>query len=258
MQPELNALQYEYAERTRRDGGALIWVPRRTHGDSGQYMAWFPERDDHEFWLKVVCRIRTPEFDEADRWLLPRSTLNKVVRAALDEYGSVGMFLDVEGKLRDCDARCQNARNLDCVCGCLGANHGTEPTIQWVQVSDAEVVWQRDALRRIFRLHTPFAVEGVAKVYAGELKLIEYIENHKQRERSNWPRASEFECASCSKARASVWDHCHTHGYVRAPLCHPCNTWHWSGWGYDVRRAKRADISYLELCPDRSSGRCSQ
>ncbi|WP_407942534.1 endonuclease domain-containing protein [Nocardia salmonicida] len=26
-----------------------------------------------------------------------------------------------------------------------------------------------------------------------------------------------------------MWDHCHAHGYVRAPLCEPCSTRHWSG-----------------------------
>lgn len=48
-----------------------------------------------------------------------------------------------------------------------------------------------------------------------------------------------------------------THGYVRAPLCGPCNTWHWAGWGYDVRLSKKADMSYLKLCPSRFTGQRS-
>ncbi|MGW8358832.1 endonuclease domain-containing protein [Streptomyces wedmorensis] len=31
-------------------------------------------------------------------------------------------------------------------------------------------------------------------------------------------------CAVCRTAPATVLDHCHEHGYVRAPLCHSCNT----------------------------------
>ncbi|MFE9934429.1 endonuclease domain-containing protein [Streptomyces sp. NPDC005533] len=31
-------------------------------------------------------------------------------------------------------------------------------------------------------------------------------------------------CAACSIAPAAVLDHCHEHGYVRAPVCTSCNT----------------------------------
>ncbi|MGW7201740.1 endonuclease domain-containing protein [Streptomyces chryseus] len=31
-------------------------------------------------------------------------------------------------------------------------------------------------------------------------------------------------CAVCRTAPAAVVDHCHEHGYVRAPVCHSCNT----------------------------------
>ncbi|MZE54181.1 recombinase, partial [Streptomyces sp. SID5770] len=31
-------------------------------------------------------------------------------------------------------------------------------------------------------------------------------------------------CAVCRTSPATVLDHCHEHGYVRAPVCHSCNT----------------------------------
>ncbi|MFB7293766.1 endonuclease domain-containing protein [Actinacidiphila glaucinigra] len=35
---------------------------------------------------------------------------------------------------------------------------------------------------------------------------------------------SGWRCAVCEEAPASVIDHCHEHGYVRAPVCQGCNT----------------------------------
>ncbi|MFF0142353.1 endonuclease domain-containing protein [Streptomyces sp. NPDC005227] len=35
---------------------------------------------------------------------------------------------------------------------------------------------------------------------------------------------AQWACAVCGTAPATVLDHCHEHGYVRAPLCQSCNT----------------------------------
>lgn len=37
-------------------------------------------------------------------------------------------------------------------------------------------------------------------------------------------RVAGWACAVCRTAPAAVLDHCHEHGYVRAPLCQSCNT----------------------------------
>lgn len=37
-------------------------------------------------------------------------------------------------------------------------------------------------------------------------------------------RVAGWACAVCRTAPATVLDHCHEHGYVRAPLCQSCNT----------------------------------
>ncbi|MEU6012410.1 endonuclease domain-containing protein, partial [Streptomyces sp. NPDC047453] len=37
-------------------------------------------------------------------------------------------------------------------------------------------------------------------------------------------KVAGWTCAICRTAPATVLDHCHEHGYVRAPVCHSCNT----------------------------------
>ncbi|MGW3691681.1 endonuclease domain-containing protein [Streptomyces sp. NPDC005125] len=37
-------------------------------------------------------------------------------------------------------------------------------------------------------------------------------------------KVAGWTCAICRTAPAAVLDHCHEHGYVRAPVCHSCNT----------------------------------
>ncbi|WP_276319259.1 endonuclease domain-containing protein [Streptomyces luteoverticillatus] len=64
-------------------------------------------------------------------------------------------------------------------------------------------------------------------------------------------------CASCMSVRATVWDHCHTHGFVRAPLCNRCNTRHWGGWKPQNGRAvisRNFDDSYYRWCPEHIDG----
>ncbi|MFE5027251.1 endonuclease domain-containing protein [Streptomyces sp. NPDC056656] len=65
-------------------------------------------------------------------------------------------------------------------------------------------------------------------------------------------------CAACMTVRATVWDHCHTHGFVRAPLCNRCNTRYWRGW--EPRQGRSAanhnlDASYYRRCPNYSDAR---
>lgn len=60
------------------------------------------------------------------------------------------------------------------------------------------------------------------------------------------------ERAEYDDERASVWDHCHTHGFVRAPLCNRCNTRNWRGWRPQHGRATHSrnfDGSYYGWCP---------
>ncbi|MCX5326317.1 endonuclease domain-containing protein [Streptomyces sp. NBC_00120] len=45
-------------------------------------------------------------------------------------------------------------------------------------------------------------------------------------------RADDYLCCLCRESRASVWDHCHEHSYVRGPVCASCNTFEGKGTAF--------------------------
>lgn len=75
--------------------------------------------------------------------------------------------------------------------------------------------------------------------YAGEL------EGHLYSVLSRKPgisgKVAGWTCAVCGAAPAAVLDHCHEHGYVRAPVCQSCNTQERPDhlYGNDIRVADR-------------------
>ncbi|MGI5402938.1 endonuclease domain-containing protein [Streptomyces sp. CA-135486] len=95
-----------------------------------------------------------------------------------------------------------------------------------------------------------------AVVYDGELAGERYRVDRAGRR--GWPTTARFMCAGCMTVRASVWDHCHTHGFVRAPLCNLCNTRHWHGRQPQHGRAAPSwslDDSCYRWCPEHANGR---
>lgn len=241
------------AAEVARAGGALLWLsapPAKADTGGRRLEALFPFRDDQQQWLRKTCRLRSPEkLTEDGRWSLPPSALNKVVAASLDEFGVVGLFQDVAEELRDCAPECMNAEGLDCVCGCLGENHGG--AAGWVTVTMTGLLPGETELghRRMYRRLTPVVITEPTRSYAGELDDVQYTTSFKERRLDHWPRAAEFDCLSCTTSRAEVWDHCHTHGFVRAPLCDPCNTWMWSGHEVPPRSERVVDLAYYKRCP---------
>ena len=222
-----------------------------------------PAGDDQLQWLRKTCRIRAPgELGAEGRWSLPKSTLSKVVAASLDRFGLVGLFQDQADDAHDCDQRCQNAVGLECVCQCLGANHAG--AAGWVTTTMTGLLPGADCfgVRRTYRRLTPPVITSPPRVYAGELDGVEYTTEFALRIAAHWPRAAEFACLSCGVDRAQVWDHCHHHGMVRAPLCDPCNRWMWSGWDVPPRSVRVVDLGYYRRCTGHEvwagpQGRCS-
>ncbi|GAA2845623.1 hypothetical protein Acy02nite_47170 [Actinoplanes cyaneus] len=245
-------------DAARREGAALVWIPDKSDQTSGiagdNYKAEFPEFDDPPRWLRRTCRVRHPIQLPDGRWELARHSLQNVVWASVDNFGAVLVIKDGK-KLSKCGELCQTAEGPDCDCSCLGETHGQLGGQRWIPVTDFQVFERKEGKRSV-RMHLPpGSWKEAAKPYTGELELIQYAIGLKARK--NWPKANEFFCASCLIRRAHIWDHCHEHGFVRAPLCTPCNTWHWKGWRIPPREAAIVDTSYLRYCPEHRTRRCS-
>jgi hypothetical protein len=221
---------------------AKVWLPK-----NGKVFAKIPPRKGNRQWLKEALEIRSPEFDGV-RWELPRNSLGKMITAGVDRYGYVVVYRDIS-TLSRCTKACLEATGAECDCSCLGVHHGTGADGWYEQVGDAVAADTGEFTRSVI-VYGGKATGTDGRMYDGQLHRQRYTSDRKARR--DWPKASEFMCAGCLTERATVWDHCHTHGFVRAPLCNTCNTRSWSGWHPEYGRAipsQNIDASYYRFCP---------
>lgn len=243
---------------------AMIWAPVE-----GDIHARFPGRAETWLgeWLRNTCQIKRPMIDrESGRFILPRNSLSRVAWASIDAFGAVTIYRDVR-KLSKCDKRCQAAEVIppeECECACLGDSHGiewdgTKDAAEWVELDDTKLLTDDYGTKRIVRvMRAKSPPPGEPRMYGGELRGRRYTTN--ARNRRDWPKSGEFVCASCLTSRARVWDHCHAHGYVRAPLCNKCNTREWDGWAVEYGRTRPSttiDLAYYEQCGEYDPVGCS-
>lgn len=220
---------------------AVAWLPQ-----NGQVIAKLPPTRGNRRWLHESVQIRSPKL-EGDRWTLPRNCLIRLVVGAVDRFGFMVVFRDMS-KLTTCTKKCLNAEGPDCDCSCLGAHHG-ENSFGWFERVGDVMVADRGEFTRSAVVYGATSTAASAVIYNGELSGHLYTADRAGRK--GWPTASRFMCSGCVSVRARVWDHCHTHGYVRAPLCNACNTRHWSGWHPDHGRpmvSSNLDSSYYRWC----------
>lgn len=229
---------------------ADAWVPRVWLPQHGQVVAKLPPRKGNRRWLHETVAIRSPRLD-GDQWHLPRNCLNRLIIATVDRYGHVVVCRDMS-KLSKCNRSCLEAEGSDCGCSCLGENHGAS-TFGWFERAGDVMVADRGEFKRSMILYGPRTSGTPASgpvLYRGELARTPYRVDRAGR--YGWPPAARFMCACCASVPARVWDHCHAHGYVRAPLCNTCNTRHWGGWRPWHGRAtpsSNVDDSYYRWCP---------
>lgn len=231
----------------------MVWLPQ-----DGQVIAKIPARKGNRRWLHETVRIRSPRL-AGDRWHLPRNCMVRLVTAAVDRYGYIVVWRDMS-RLSRCTKACQEAEGLECDCSCLGVFHG-ENSGGWFERAGDVVVADRGETTRTAVVYGPKKDETGPVVYRGELRGRRYGVDPAGRR--GWPVAARFMCACCMSVRAQVWDHCHTHGFVRPPLCNTCNTRHWGGWQPRHGRAAPSlnlDTSYYRCClrfGDERHGACS-
>ncbi|WP_202819032.1 endonuclease domain-containing protein [Actinosynnema sp. ALI-1.44] len=225
-------------------GVALVWLPR-----DGQVIAKIPARKGNRRWLHESVRIRSPHLDkDSGKWTLPRNCLTKLVTAAIDRYGYIVVCRDMS-RLSKRTRTCLEAAGSDCDCSCLGAYHGADSFGWFERVGDVMVA-DLGEVKRTAILYSAKANNTDPVIYDGQLSGLDYRADRAGRH--GWPLAIQFMCACCMSARARVWDHCHAHGFVRAPLCNTCNTRHWRGWQPQHGRAtpsSNLDTSYYAWCP---------
>lgn len=223
---------------------AQVWLPR-----DGRVVAKIQPMKGNLRWLRGSVGIRAPRLIDK-RWHLPRNCLVRLVTASIDRFGQVVVFRDMS-KLSRCTRACLQAQGLECDCSCLGLHHGQDSDAWFERVGDVMVA-DLGGCQRTRVVYGPKGVtgqDGDAQIYTGQLHGYRYRSDRVGRR--GWPVASQFMCSGCLSVRASVWDHCHTHGYVRAPLCATCNTRYWNGWDAAYGRttpSSNVDTSYYGYC----------
>ncbi|MGR6924251.1 endonuclease domain-containing protein [[Actinomadura] parvosata] len=228
---------------TTPEGVALAWLPLR-----GQVVAKLPAMSGNRRWLHKTVGVRSPRLDDRKYWRLPRTCSTKLTIAAIDRFGYIVLVRDMS-QLTRCNRKCQEAEGLECQCSCRGAHHG-QNTSDWFERYGDVLVAELGEITQTVVLYGAKGDDAAAVFYDGELQGQRYRVDRGGRR--GWPRATRFWCAACLTARARVWDHCHTHGFVRAPLCNTCNTRYWSGWDPQYGRAtptRNLDTSYYGWCP---------
>jgi hypothetical protein len=101
-----------------------------------------PYEPDNRLWLKEALgeRIRPTWNREEQRWEIARQHLRTVVERLAERWGEVDVILEFREAER-CDTRCRDAQGDDCVCSCLGDNHGGAAYWKnWIEMGDTTLV----------------------------------------------------------------------------------------------------------------------
>ncbi|MBF6321562.1 hypothetical protein IU451_03380 [Nocardia cyriacigeorgica] len=119
--------------------------------------AWMPyEGGSNRAWIQreLGKRIR-PEWNKAEgRWEIARRHLWVLTDAMADRFGEVDLFVQFS-TTELCDTRCKNANPAtvhDCVCACLGENHGGRGKPRDWQLSGATTLVSHGTIKERYKL----------------------------------------------------------------------------------------------------------
>jgi len=116
-------------------------------------------------WLRATLGKRVSlQYTERGRWEIARPHLRELIESCAQRFGEVDVILDFRARER-CDSRCWQAAGDDCVCSCLGENHGGAAYWKrWLPVGETTLVGDGLIYRRRLR-----ASRGVGLVDTGPL-----------------------------------------------------------------------------------------
>lgn len=103
----------------------------------------------NRWWLKdqLGDRIRSTWFSgRPGHWEIARDHLRPLLEALVDRLGAVEVLLDFS-LTQKCDKRCRDATGDECVCSCLGVNHGGMWRAAWFEVGETTLI--SSELRRV-------------------------------------------------------------------------------------------------------------
>jgi hypothetical protein len=133
------------------DGYPLPWAHRPVEGRIRTKMPY--DGGHNRAWLRrhLGNRIR-PELQGNGVWGIARPHLRFLVEGLAERFGHVDVLLDFRISQR-CDTRCRDALGDECVCSCLGENHGGAAYWRhWIEVGETTLVAGGDIQRRHLRL----------------------------------------------------------------------------------------------------------
>ncbi len=111
---------------------------------TGRLRLWrLPYQDgSNRGWLKdqLGDRIR-PDWVQGHpgHWEIARTHLLPLLEALVGRYGQVEVWLEFS-LTQKCDKRCRDAVGEECVCSCLGTNHGGIWGRRWFEVGDTTLI----------------------------------------------------------------------------------------------------------------------
>jgi len=119
----------------------MVLVERRV---TGRLRLWrLPyQGGGNRWWLKEQLgdRIR-PNWVQGNpgHWEIARAHLLPLLAALVRRYGQVEVWLEFS-LTQKCDKRCRDALGDECVCSCLGMNHGGIWHRRWFEVGDTTLI----------------------------------------------------------------------------------------------------------------------
>lgn len=121
------------AWRQSEQFGAIpaVYKPGRTR----PLMVRIPYREGNSRFIQADHQHRQRWNKQFRCWETPQSWFEAIVLRLLNEFGQTFVIQEYRQQEK-CAPACWNAKGFDCVCSCMGANHGREPDGKWFTVSD--------------------------------------------------------------------------------------------------------------------------